>query len=112
MNVIQAGTDAEIAIDGFTIKSASNSISGAIEGVTLNLLNTQSGTTTRLTIGLDANAAEKSVNKFIDAYNELIGTISELTAFDPETQIAGPLLGDSTTRGIKSSLRREWPKSA
>lgn len=111
MNQIQAGADAQLNIDGFTITSASNAIAGAIEGVTLNLTSASPGETTRLTIGLDDDAAKSSVNKFVEAYNELIGTISELTAFDIDTQIAGPLLGDPTTRGIKSSLRRELTES-
>ena len=111
MNEIQAGADAQLNVDGFAITSASNAITGAIEGVTLNLVDTDPGTTIRLSIGLDDNAAEKSVGKFIEAYNELIGTISELTAFDVDTEIAGPLLGDAATRSIKSSLRRELTQS-
>ncbi len=107
MNEIQAGADAQLNVDGFAITSADNAISGAIEGVTLNLVDTDPGSTIRMSIGLDASAAEKSVDKFVDAYNEVIGTISELTAYDIENQIAGPLLGDVATRGIKSSLRRE-----
>lgn len=107
MNEIQAAADAQIDVDGFKINSGSNSIAGAIEGVTLDLESAAPGSPVRMTVGLDNNAAEQSVDKFVDAYNEVLGTISELTAFDTETQIAGPLLGDATTRGIKSSLRRE-----
>jgi len=111
MNELQKGTDALLIVDGFTITSKSNSIAGAIEGVTLNLIDAQPGTQSRLAIGLDQGAAEKSVGKFVEAYNDLVGTISELTVFDIENQIAGPLLGDPTTRAIKSTLRRELTQS-
>jgi len=107
MAQVQAGADASLTVDGFAITSSKNAITGAIEGVTLNLEDADPGTTMRLSIGLDNEVAEKSVDKFIEAYNDLIGTISELTAFDAETQLAGPLLGDPTARGIKSALRRE-----
>jgi flagellar hook-associated protein 2 len=107
MSQIQAAADAQLNVDGFAITSASNSVAGAIEGVTLDLHTAAPGSPVRLTVGLDNQAAEVAVEQFIEAYNGLIGTISELTAFDPETQVAGPLLGDATTRGIKSALRRE-----
>lgn len=103
----QAASDALLEIDGFQIASARNTVSNAIEGVTIDLLGAAPGTLIKLQIGLDQDAAKVAVNTFVDAYNELVGTISELTAFDAENNIAGPLLGDATTRGVKTALRRE-----
>lgn len=103
----QAASDALVEIDGFSIASARNTISNAIDGVTIDLLGAAPGTIAKLQIGLDQDNAKDAVNSFVDAYNELVGTVSELTAFDSENNIAGPLLGDSTTRGIKTALRRE-----
>lgn len=107
----QAASDASLEIDGFAITSTRNTVSNAIEGVTIDLLAAAPGTLTTLQIGLDQDAAKAAVNTFVDAYNELVGTISELTAFDAENNIAGPLLGDATTRGVKSALRRELSES-
>ena len=103
----QAASDALVEIDGFSIASQRNTISNAIEGVTIDLLAAAPGTIAKLQIGLDEGAAKEAVHTFVDAYNELVGTISELTAYDVENNIAGPLLGDATTRSIKTGLRRE-----
>ncbi|MDH3511597.1 MAG: flagellar filament capping protein FliD [Gammaproteobacteria bacterium] len=107
----QSASDASLEIDGFAITSARNTVSNAIDGVTIDLLGAAPGTLTTLQIGLDQDAAKAAVNTFVDAYNELVGTIAELTAFDAENNIAGPLLGDATTRGVKSALRRELSES-
>jgi len=36
----------------------------------------------------------------------VLDTIAELTAFDAETEIAGPLLGDASLRSVRDQLRR------
>jgi len=107
MTELQAAADAEALIDGFTITSSTNVIVGAIEGVTINLLEAEPGTLVDLDVRFDESAATQSVNTFIDAYNNLVETISTLTSFNVETNVGAPLLGDVTTRNIKSQLRRE-----
>ncbi|HSP58325.1 MAG TPA: flagellar filament capping protein FliD, partial [Halomonas sp.] len=46
-----------------------------------------------------------AVSGFVKAYNELKGTMGELTRFDAESGDAGELLGDSTLRSVESRLR-------
>jgi flagellar hook-associated protein 2 len=107
LSEIEAAADALVDIDGFAIASENNSISGAIEGVTIDLIDALPGTKLTLTVELDEPSANAAVGSFINAYNELIGTIAEVTSFNTDTFEAGPLLGDSAVRGIKDSLRRE-----
>jgi flagellar hook-associated protein 2 len=107
MTQIDAPTDALLVIDGFTITSAKNSVTGAIEGVSIDLLEASPGTQLSLSVGLDDDAAKAAVGSFVNAYNGLIDVVSQVTSFDAETGEAGPLLGDATVRGIKDQLRRE-----
>ncbi len=107
MSELQAAADASVLVDGFTITSPGNVVAGAIEGVTINLLQASVGTVNKLRIALDESAATQSVRTFVDSYNNLMATISSVTAFNSETGVAGPLLGDVQTRGVKSALRRE-----
>ncbi len=107
MSELQAGVDAAVVIDGFAVTSASNTLAGAIEGVTINLLDADPGVTNNLQIGLNEAAAGAAVGAFVNAYNELISTIGTLTSYNAETGESGVLLGDVATRSIKSSLRRE-----
>ena len=45
------------------------------------------------------------MNGFVKAYNDLKGTIGELTSFNSETGEAGELLGDSAVRAVESRMR-------
>ncbi len=47
------------------------------------------------------------MGNFVNSYNKLIDTITQLTKYNKDTGDAGPLLGDSTVRGIRDQLRRE-----
>jgi flagellar hook-associated protein 2 len=100
-----AAADASATIDGLPVTSASNSIEGAIEGVTIELLQAGPGTLLALEIEYDTDAAKKSVAEFVTAYNAVMGTINELTAYNADTRTAGALLGDAATRAIKGTLR-------
>lgn len=100
-------SDAEILVDGFTVFSADNDISGAVEGLTFSLNGVEAGTVATITVTEDLEVAKEALNAFSEAHNELIGVVRELTAFDQGTGIAGELLGDPMVRDLKASLRRE-----
>lgn len=107
MTELTAAADAGAIIDGVVVSSATNTISNAIDGVTLNLVSTSAGTGLTLDIAYDTDGAKRSVGNFVNSYNKLIDTITELTKYNPDTRDAAPLLGDSTVRGIRDQLRRE-----
>jgi flagellar hook-associated protein 2 len=105
---LQAAQDARVVVDGFTYDSASNTVTGMLEGVTLTLLKANvPGETTTLTVGEDRDAARKSVDEFVRAYNALVNGIRGLSAYNASTKSGGPLLGDSTLRGFNLGLRQE-----
>jgi len=72
------GTNANLTIDGVPFSSATNTVSGAIQGVTLTLL-AQSASAldpVQLTVGPDTNQITDAVNNFVSAYNTIISTIN------------------------------------
>ncbi|CAB3635166.1 flagellar filament capping protein FliD [Achromobacter sp. ACM04] len=100
-----AAINAEIEINGIVVKSGSNTISDAIDGVTLNLTaKTAADKPTVLKLQSDTSVASKAVQDFVSAYNTLQSTIAKLTAFDVTAQTNQALTGDSTTRSIQTSL--------
>ncbi len=107
MTQLDAAADAGAIIDGVVVSSATNTITDAIEGVTLNLVSANPGTKVALGISYDTDGAKRSVGNFVNSYNKLIDTITELTKYNKDTKDAAPLLGDSTVRGIRDQLRRE-----
>lgn len=94
--------DASLTINGISITSDSNTVSDAIDGVTINLLDALSA---NLSISLNKAGVTKSINDFVSSYNQLTATISDLTSYDPETRVAGVLNGDAGVRGITSTIR-------
>lgn len=103
-NAPVGGTNASLTIDGVPLSSATNSVSGAISGVTLNLASAAPGTTVQLTVGPDATAATTAINNFVDAYNSVMGIINTQFTVNPATNTEGPLGGDSALRSLQSSL--------
>ncbi len=97
-----AAQDAKLSINGLAITSATNSVQGAAQGVTLNLATT--GTST-VSVASNTSAMATGVQSFVTAYNTLQSTAAQLSAYDASTKTAGVLLGDSTLRVIENQLR-------
>ena len=104
---LQAAADANVVIDGFPVSSSGNTISAAIDGLTINLVSAKPGTTVDVSVDYNPEGAKSSVAGFVTAYNKLIDTVTELTRYNVDTRDAAPLLGDATVRGIRDQLRRE-----
>lgn len=93
--------DAKLSLDGIAITSASNSVSGAIDGVTINLAKTGS---TQLTVSQDNSAATAAVQGFVSAYNSYVGTVGTLSSYDTVSGQAGVLLGDTTLTSVQRQI--------
>jgi flagellar hook-associated protein 2 len=100
-----AADDAKIVIDGITIRRASNTVSDALEGVTLNLLKAAPGTTTTLKVSRNVDAAVSSVISFVQSYNSAASSLGTLSAYNADTKTGAVLQGDSTLLSIQSRLR-------
>ncbi|MEO8314607.1 MAG: flagellar filament capping protein FliD [Pseudomonadota bacterium] len=101
-----AAQDAILNIAGFPVHSATNSIDGAIDGITLTLKKEEVGVTTTLTVANDDTVVQGKIGEFVNAYNALAKQIATLRSFDASTGKGGPLLGDSMLRNIETQLRR------
>jgi flagellar hook-associated protein 2 len=90
------GVNASVTVDGIPISSTTNSISSAIDGVTLNLASQAPGTPVTITISPDVNQQTTAINNFVSAYNTVIGDLNAQFAVNPQTGQPGPLQADST----------------
>lgn len=106
----QTADDAVFTLNGITITRSSNSITDAIDGVTINLLKEPSQVlpitplTGKLTITQNTGAVTAAVSTFVKAYNDVIGGIKTMTAYDAANKKSSVLTGDSTARNIQSQL--------
>jgi flagellar hook-associated protein 2 len=107
MEVRSEAQDAIVFVSGYEIHSSSNTVSNAIEGVTLTLkAPTEEDSTVLLGVERDDAAIQDAAKKFVDAYNSLAGTIKNLSKYDVATEAAGALLGDAMLRNIDSQIRK------
>jgi flagellar hook-associated protein 2 len=103
MTQTSAAQDAALTVNGIEVTSQTNTVNGAIEGVTLNLAKTGS---TNMTVVRNTEAVTSAMNGLVKAFNDLSTTFDNLTSYDPETKQAGMLLGDSSVRNIEASIRK------
>lgn len=108
MTSLETAQNAKIKLDGVVLTRSSNSISDAIDGVTLNLLKADPGKSTTLTVSNDRSAAKTSIEALVKAYNEFNTGIRSLTAVDAEAKTVGVLTGDATARGIQTQMRNAF----
>ncbi len=105
MTLNQAGADATFKLNGLTITRSTNKIDDVLDGFEFSLAKAAPGEIINLSIFDDSSSAEESVRAFVDAYNEFLSTVEELTAFDEEEEAFGSLYRDPTTTGLMRQLR-------
>ena len=116
-NTGQTGQDASLTVDGVSLKSASNTVSSAIPGVTFQLL-ALSTSPVQVQITNDLSAVGIAVGNVVAAYNAVVKDINgqegkdssgnakplygSTTLASLQNQLSGALLGGSASGSIKS----------
>jgi flagellar hook-associated protein 2 len=93
--------DAQLTIDGIPASSASNNVSGVLDGVTLNLAKTGS---TTLTVTQDTSKISDAITGLVTAYNTYNTTVTALDAYNTSTGTTGALLGDPVLNSVKRAM--------
>lgn len=102
--------NASLTVNNVAIESSSNTVTDAVEGITLKLNDQTSGNQT-LTVSSDTGKAKTAITEWVNAYNSLqdtIGTLTKYTAVDAgkdQDSKNGALLGDGTLRNIQTQLK-------
>jgi flagellar hook-associated protein 2 len=96
-----AAQNAQLTVNGTSVTSQSNTVTSAVNGVTFNLAAT--GTAT-VGVARDAEAFAASAQKFVDAYNALQKSVTELTGTS-SLNSGAPLANDSLTAKVGNEVR-------
>ncbi len=105
----QSGQDAQLTVDGIPIDSASNTVAGAIPGVTLTLSGvtatstSQTGNPVTLQISPNLSPIADDINSFVSSYNTLIGALNS-TIQTGDSSSGGALTGDTTIGFVQQEL--------
>jgi len=104
-----AGADAQLTVDGVSLTSASNTVTGLIPGLTFQLLApspTESGgglEQVQVVIGNDTTDVESTLNQFVSDYNSLISAINTQEGKDSSGN-PEPLFGSPTLSLLQQQL--------
>ncbi|WP_241573209.1 flagellar filament capping protein FliD [Rosenbergiella nectarea] len=105
-----AGQDAVLSVNGIEVQSASNTVSDAPYGVTLNLKAVSNGEE-RLEVANNTADAVKNIKAWVTAYNNVQSVVTSITKYaggstlSSDTSSNGPLMGNGTVRDIQNQLR-------
>ncbi|MGP8186261.1 MAG: flagellar filament capping protein FliD [Terracidiphilus sp.] len=96
------GANASLTVDGISISSASNTVTGAIPDVTLSLLSADPGVDVSLSISPDTSSIESAIQSFITDYNTVVSDLN--TQYTVTDGSEGVLATDSTVRDLQNDI--------
>ena len=97
------GTNAQFTMDGIPVSSGSNTVTGAIPGVTLTLSGEQPSTPVTIAIQPDLTQVCTAINNFVTAYNQVMTDINAQNTYNG-SGTPPPLLGDPSLDLLQSQL--------
>jgi flagellar hook-associated protein 2 len=100
----QPALNAKATINGLAIETASNVMTGVLDGVTVKLAKVSS-TPVDLTVSSNSDSIKKAITNFTDAYNSLNKYLADQTKYDSANKVSATLQGDSGTNALRSAMR-------
>ncbi|MEQ1517757.1 MAG: flagellar filament capping protein FliD [Usitatibacteraceae bacterium] len=102
---LQSAQDAKISIDNLNVVSSTNQVTGAIDGLTLNLLKAKPGEKTTIDVTRDGASVKRVLGEFVNSYNALNAMARSYTKYDAATKVKGALQGEVTAVSVINQLR-------
>ncbi len=102
--VAHDASNALFSVDHLSFTRQSNTVTDAIPGTSLQL-KAKTGTEEQLTMDYDPGSTATNLQKFVDAYNDIITTVHTAQTVPAGGDRSSSLAGDSTVRGLISSLQ-------
>ncbi|MEO8842731.1 MAG: flagellar filament capping protein FliD [Kofleriaceae bacterium] len=105
-NIKVPAKDAKLTIDGVDIVRSSNIIDDALPGTTITASSVQAATDpdSTVTVSVDTAALTAKLQAFITAFNSVAGATSGQLTYNASADRQSALFGDSTLRGLQSSM--------
>ncbi len=104
-NTIQAAVDAQFTVNGISVTRSSNTVDDVVPGLSLSLKK-GGGASATIEVKPDVNPAVGAVKAFVDQYNSVVDFLTSKMSYNPDTKVAGPLLGDTTAGLLLQDIRR------
>ncbi|MDN7139145.1 flagellar filament capping protein FliD [Pseudomonas sp. JQ170] len=105
--------NAKYTLDGLELESTSNTVTGAVSGLNIELIKEGKST---LAVAANNETLKTSVQSFVSAYNALMTAVNAQTKVtaggDDKSSTGAALTGDATMRSLVNSVRGELNKAA
>lgn len=109
-SVLTAGADAQLTVGtgpgAFQVSSASNTVTGIMPGVSLQLNATSAGQPVTVTLNADASAAASQVSTLVDAANAMIKDLQTATTLPANSSSTSGSSSSSSSSGSTSSAAK------
>jgi len=99
-----AAQDAILTVNGVSITHADNDVEDVVEGVTFHAMEVTTGSVS-VNVSRDVDAMVDQIKSFVAAYNNVSSFIRTQTAYNPDADIKGAFVGESTHRAVQQSLQ-------
>ncbi|HEY7771669.1 MAG TPA: flagellar filament capping protein FliD [Marinagarivorans sp.] len=107
----QAGTDANLIVNGLQVSRSTNAVDDVVEGLTLDLLKASPGEIISVTVSDDVEFAKQTTRDFVDAYNALLEELEPVLGFDKENEQYGSLANDALAKSVIGQMRNIFASS-
>jgi len=104
MTATQKADNARVSINGLNVESATNTVTGAVEGLTFKVSKVTSNAVD-VSVAQDTDSIKKAITDFASAYTTLNSTLRTQTAYDAANKRGAPLQGDAAAISIQSRMR-------
>jgi flagellar hook-associated protein 2 len=104
MSRTQTAANAAARINGIDISSASNTLDGVVDGLTVTLLQATTAPV-EVSVAADTEAIKTSINNFVTAFNDVARYLRDQTKYDEGSKSGGTLQGDRLANTLQSQLR-------
>jgi len=103
---VTTAADANLTLNGVSITRSSNSITDLVDGATIDLRQTYSGTA-NISVVADTTAAKSALTDLVASYNSTFDLLEQLSSNEAsEDELVGSLATDTNFRSMVSSIRR------
>ena len=102
MAQITTATNAEFTLDGLAVTAQDNSVADVLEGVTIDLKTTGE---TNIVIDKDKEGTKENLQKFVDAYNDVMSLIKDQMVVEEGEDRNKKLAGEPFLNRLKSDLQ-------
>ena len=101
--------NAKFTVNGIAFERSSNTVNDAVSGLTLSLVGTTSGATTKtIAVSAGADSSEKVIKDLVTAYNDLVTQYQTLTANSANSKTPGTFANNPTILGFIGDIKSRF----